>query len=463
MPRFAAARPRRAGEVFARAHHGENDEEDGPSSKKVKFDVRNPSALAPTANYDDDGEEDQVLQADVIGGTRVTKRNAVNIDGYDSDSENETFNARAEARDAKTSGENVKLDDAMDNYNTKNKPKVDDGEDDDDFDMFSGDVSDGENKGGGKGGISEKKKAKEVRFLQNIEGQETKSKSGGTIRLDDEEDSEDEDGIALAIEEEGVDDEVGLGGLKKHAPKIDAFNMRDEQEEGAFDESGNYIRKAADPEAVHDRWMDGVSKKAIKKAAEAHEKREAELKEQRREDNKILTSDLLKALIIRLEPRETALEALARLGKGHTKPKKIPKWKQKKQKADGDAGATDTQETEDPKQAKIREAINAITEAADKLLRRDNLTIYELERELLIREYQDEAGERWVEAPKEADVDPQERLWEFRWADGRDGGGTQGPFPGATMKAWQDGGFFGAGVEFRPLGETEWSRAASFA
>ena len=92
--RYAAARPKRAGEQFARTHHGEtSDGGDPSSSKKPKFDIRNPSALAPDAP-----EEDAVLEADVIGSGAGMKRGAVNIDGYDSDSDNEGFDARAEER-----------------------------------------------------------------------------------------------------------------------------------------------------------------------------------------------------------------------------------------------------------------------------------------------------------------------------------------------------------------------------
>jgi CD2 antigen cytoplasmic tail-binding protein 2 len=92
--RFSAARPKRAGEQFARTHHGEKDDGGPSSSKKPKFDIRNPSALAPDAP-----EEDAILEADVIGGGGAgTKRGAVNLDGYDSDSENEGFDKRAEER-----------------------------------------------------------------------------------------------------------------------------------------------------------------------------------------------------------------------------------------------------------------------------------------------------------------------------------------------------------------------------
>ncbi|KAK4250151.1 hypothetical protein C7999DRAFT_29400 [Corynascus novoguineensis] len=480
--RFSAARPKRAGEAFARIHHGEDREEEGPTSKKVKFDVRNPSALAPSAR-DEDDDNDDVLDADVIGTSgRATKRGAVNIDGYDSDSENETFQARAEARVRKgKQAEDVDLAEAMDNYDSKATGGDGGGNvEDDEVDMF-GDFDDGDDTLADHS--KTRKEDKQVRFLadQDIEGQEATSKSGGTVRIDDrpesedDDDDDDEEAIAAAIAEEGVDEEVGLGGLKKHAPKIDAFNMRAEQEEGAFDEAGNYIRKAADADAVHDRWLEGISKKEMKKAAAAHEKREAELRKQQRENDSLLTGDLFKALILRLEPGETALDALARLRRSQTKTKtkKIPKWKQKKAKAKsngddgGDAMDVDAEkEPEDPKQVKIRDTINAIADAADKLMQRDYPNIYDRERERLIREYRNETGEDWVEPPDEPEEgggSGEVKMWEFRWTDGRDGAAKQGPFDGPTMKAWQDAGYFGEGVEFRPAGEEgEWTRVVTF-
>src|SRR4051812_1666515 len=114
--RHSAARPKRAGENFARTHH--NDDE--TDTKRVKFDVRNPSTLAPDAR-----EDDAILDADVIGGSNATKRGAVSLDGYDSDSDNENFNARAGTR---KKGD-VNLLDQLDNYAAqaegKSNPKVD--------------------------------------------------------------------------------------------------------------------------------------------------------------------------------------------------------------------------------------------------------------------------------------------------------------------------------------------------
>ncbi|KAH6891127.1 hypothetical protein B0T10DRAFT_303601 [Thelonectria olida] len=466
--RHSAARPKRAGENFARTHH--NDDE--TDTKRVKFDVRNPSTLAPDAR-----EDDAILDADVIGGSNATKRGAVNLDGYDSDSDNENFNARAGAR---KKGD-VNFLDQLDNYaaDTEGKPntKVDEDEDEDD-DMFAADDDDAaEDKPAPEDGDFEQsgRKKKGVRFLDadQIVGQDQNSKTGSQIRLDDRGSSDDEEDVDLAIQEEGVDEEVGAGGLKRNAPKVEAFNLKQEMESGQFDQDGNYVRKAGDPDAVHDSWLAGVSKKDMKKAAAAHEKREEEARKQRMEDDEVLASDLLKSLILQLERAETPLEALARLGKSQPKTKKIPKWKLKKMNKGAEGMDVDAEANGDPEQKRVKDSINTITEAADKLLSRDYEEIYDQERELLVRAYRRETGEEWVEPePKGADANDKPdnavkagSMWEFRWTDGRDGGAKQGPFDGATMKAWQEAGYFTDGsVEFRAVEEgQEWtSQAGAF-
>ena len=475
--RFSAARPKRAGEAFARTHHHDADEA-GPS-KKPKFDIRNPSALAPDAP-----EEDAVLEADVIGSSGAgTKRGAVNLDGYDSDSDNEGFDARAEERAKSKKGKDVSLAEQLDGYGQEGNVTNGKNEEEEDADMFADldeDYVDGDE---GEVAVGKGKKGKAVRFLEEneIEGQVDGSKSGGHISanfaldpkgklssyaMDDQESSDDEDEAALAAEEEGVDEEVGAGGLKRNAPKVDAFNMKAEQEEGRFDEAGNFVRKAADPDAKHDMWLEGVSKKDMKKAAEAHEKREAERRQKRREDDAMLMPDILRTLIVRLEKGETVLEALVRLGKGQTKTKKVPKWKLKKQRkgSNEDMDVDEEKKAEDPAQVKIREAVDAITGAADQLLTRGETEIYEQEREMLIRKYKKETGEDWVEPPEEEVSEAEEaKMWEYRWIDGRDGAAKQGPYDGSTMVAWQDAGYFGEGVEFRKAGdEGPWSRVVDF-
>ncbi|KAE8381060.1 hypothetical protein BDV26DRAFT_256035 [Aspergillus bertholletiae] len=242
-------------------------------------------------------------------------------------------------------------------------------------------------------------------------------------------------------------------------------------EEGKFDDQGNYIRKAADPDAIYDSWLDGVSKKDIRRAKEAAEKREADRKEKDRMNDSVLTGDALKTLITHLDRGETILEALARLGKGAVKK---PRWQNKrnknKSKQNGDMAEEDTEMTEDdPKEAARKQAINAITGAADILMTRGQADIYDTERELLTRQYRRETGEDWVDPPsQESDTDPvgskqAPTMWEFRWSDARDGGIIHGPYDSATMESWKNAGYFGEGVEFRrTTDEGAWNSQASF-
>ncbi|KAJ5542414.1 hypothetical protein N7535_004834 [Penicillium sp. DV-2018c] len=434
-------RPKRTGEDFGNTHY--NDDEDS-EHKKPRFDLRNPSALAADAP-----EEDAVLDADEVGrrGQRI-RRKAVNLEGYESDSENEGFSAHTDRK-------------------SERKQAQQDADDDDMFAELQEDF--GAEEIDGDEAIHKNKKS--VRFLQNdeIEGQVDSSKGGGTVNIDPDIhqgqlEEEDESGSEVAEEErarvdEDLDEELGAGGKKKHAPLLDAFNMKAEQEEGRFDDQGNYIRKAMDPDAIYDTWLDDVSKKDIRKAKEAAEQREAERKEKARVDDSVLTADALKSIIVHLDRGETILEALARLGKGL---RRKPKWQNKKNKKKATEDVE--MEYEDPNEVARKKAIDSITGAADILMGRGQIDIYDTEREKLTRQYRSETGEDWIDPQSTGDVTEQDpEMWEYRWSDARDGGDPHGPYDSTMMDSWHKAGYFGEGVEFRRVGDAgPWSAAANF-
>ena len=461
------ARPKRAAEDFARTNHENADI--GQASKKPRFDLRNPSALAPDAP-----EDDETLDADVIGSRgQQVRRNAVNIDGYDSDSENEDLDGQAAAK-ARGKGGQSKDEETGDMF-ADLEEEFKDGND------SEGDVS---RKGLGK------KKA--VRFLEadEIEGQILSSRSGGHVSANFEangsangisnglekgrnnnEESEsssesDVDDETRAEAGEGIDEELGAGGKKTHAPKLDAFNMRSEQDEGKFDEQGNYVRKAADPDAVHDLWLEGLSKKDVRRAKEAADKREEERRRADVQKDSVLTSDALKTLIPLLERGETVLEALARLGRGKERKRR---WQMKnKNRKKQDSGMRDTEmEDEDLTEAKRKAVVESITESAELLLGRNQAEIYDAERELLVRQYRRETGEEWVDPPEQEVVEdtagPKPKMWKYRWSDARDGGEIHGPYDGSLMRQWKDANYFDDGVEFKRVDDPgEWSRVVNF-
>ena len=448
-----APRPKRGADEFARGHYKDSDN----ISKKPRFDVRNPSALLPDAP-----EEDIVLEADEIGKRgQKTKRSAVNIDGYESDSSNEGFDARADAkaREANkgTAGAGSKTEEQDDMFADLEDDFADGGADDD------------------KNG----KKAKNVKFVEvdDIEGQVDASKSGGHVsanfslngtgaRMERDDEVESSSESEVGDEERAgldgdMDAELGAGSKKRHAPKLDAFNLNAEKEEGGFDEQLNYVRKAADPDALHDTWLEGVSKKDMRRAREAQRQRDEERWQKDLQDDSLLTPDILKRLIPQLERSETVLEALARLGRG--KEKKKPKWQIKaKSKRSGNMDVDVARESEDPAETKRQNTIETITTAADLLLSRGHSDIYDTDRNLLRRMYERETGEDWVE-PVVTPEPERERRWEYRWSDARDGGGIHGPYDGPTMVAWRDAGYFGEGVEFRIVGgDEEWKAEIDF-
>jgi CD2 antigen cytoplasmic tail-binding protein 2 len=440
-------RPKRAGEDFARAHYDDAGEE-ASENKKPRFDLRNPSSLAADAQ-----EDDAILDADEIGrrGQQI-RRKAINLDGYDSDSDNEGFSGRGEEK-------------------SKRKQDKQNADDDDMFAELQEDF--GEEEVDGDEVLNKNKKS--VRFLRDdeIEGQVASSKGGGALNVDlskgadqmvdDNESSDSEVGEEeRARVDEEVDEELGAGAKKKHAPLLDAFNMQNEQEEGRFDDQGNFVRKAADADAKYDNWLDDVSKKDIRAAKAAADKRDAERKEKDRMDDSILTSDVLKTIITHLERGETTLEALARLGKGL---RRKPKWQNKKNKKKDTAEDTEMTD-ENPEEASRKQAIDAITGAADILMGRGQVDIYDTEREMLTRQYRNETGEQWVDPPswsRNGETDQGPAMWEYRWSDARDGGDAHGPYDSAMMDSWNSAGYFGEGVEFRRVGDTgSWSSSVSF-
>jgi CD2 antigen cytoplasmic tail-binding protein 2 len=426
------------------------------SSKKPRFDVRNPSTLAADAP-----EEDAILELDEIGGHKI-KRRGVEVDGYDSDSSTENFESRADAK--------AKLNKEIDT----SKPKSKDEEEDDMFaDLEEPDGDDDEEL------RAEGKKKKNVRFLEDkeIEGQILSSTSGGHVSSDfslhgkrskrqegeNSESSEDDDaGDELRdFVPRSIDPELGAGHKKSHAPRLEAFNMKAEQEEGRFDENGNYVRKARDPYAHHDTWLEGVTKKQMKKAKEMHDKQEEERKQKELEQDAIITGDVLAALIPKLDRGETPTEALAALQK-QRKPKPKPKWQRAKQR-NGDAMEIEENDeqkkADEEKEAKIKEKIEAITDAVTALINKGYNDIWDTERELLTRMYKRETGDEWVD-PKDDNID-EDAQWNFKWDGSTD---VHGPYDTAMMKAWADTGYFTAnGAEFQRVGEEDgWSRTADF-
>jgi CD2 antigen cytoplasmic tail-binding protein 2 len=262
---------------------------------------------------------------------KKNRRGAVNFDVYDSDDEEVGFDSDSEDESIKKKPEPV-------------VPK------DEDFDMFGAPVE-------GKG------KEKQANPNQVIEGQDFESRDRDSDDSDDVEDGQ------------------------KKEPKLTAFNMNQEMEEGHLDDKGNYILNKADPQAFHDQWMEGISRKDINSAKEAQERRERDeaLKEAERQSNLPQTEkDIYMALVEYLKPGQSVQEALTALA--NSLPKKLPAWKQKMLDKKNKNKKKETQpQLSEEEEASRRKKVEIITGLADQMMALGQFNIYQDTLEIMVR------------------------------------------------------------------------------
>lgn len=255
-------------------------------------------------------------------------------------------------------------------------------------------------------------------------------------------------------------------------PKIEAFNMKEELEEGGeIDESGNFIRKL-DPDRFHDSWLEGVSGRDIQAAREAHERKakQAQAEEQQAKASAMSETDIYVELVNIVKPTEAVIEAIQRLGggkKGGAKAKPKKKSWQKNTTEDGSAAAPESDED-----INRRKTIEKLTDLCDKMMAMGHFDIYQESYEHIVRKLRraDVIPDDWevgtpVLKPGEEAVGMLEDdpllstsvSWEYKWAnpsEGQDPDEIFGPFSGAEMKSWSEQGFFSQGILVRMVGDS---------
>lgn len=353
-------------------------------SKRARF------AAGPALVEDEDAsrfeaEVDAALDEDI--GKRGKR---VNVDGYESDSTDD--------------GEGVVY-----------SRRKDQDEDDDMFAAGGDDAPSTEGKGAGK---------KETKYLAmgEIEGQEFDAADGAEndIGSESSDEPEDEDDAIRRSKE-------GMG------YQLSKFNMKEEMEEGKFVDDGSFVR-SFDAHAVHDKWLEDVGEREMKKARRARRNAEKREKERIREEERSGVTTAIgegktrmeMELVGYLRPSESVVDALARLGK---------EKKKKEQKS------TAADKTSDVK-AKVSD-IDRITALASALLVHDT-EIYSTTFEALVRSIRRSGvvtGE-W---------NPPVTTYEYRWADNAGApdtkGAVYGPFSALEMQTWYDASFFGLSGE----------------
>ncbi|KAJ1987896.1 hypothetical protein H4R33_002666 [Dimargaris cristalligena] len=299
---------------------------------------------------------------------------------------------------------------------------------------------------------------------------------------------------------------------------IEAFNMDQEMAEGDFDSAGNYVRKARDPLAFHDQWLEagGVSRRDVMaqtQAAHAEQTRR-EQQEERRAAARIQAwpkAKIWRTLLDQMQPRETVLRTLARLGgkakEAQAQIKKNQKGRRKGLKgSDGvisgkipagttgtvgitgvDSVATDRsgvdpadpssqlllqQEQEqwerererEEEAAQTKRSIERVTELCDLMMARGDFQIYETTYEQIVRELRqrDMIPDDWIPGtplPSEstpagegtisspAPTQTQSGQWEYKYT-AETGAEVYGPFSWSEIQDWYRQGASNTSITF---------------
>lgn len=337
------------------------------------------------------------------------------LNGYDSDSEG--YGESDSEKEDKEPSEDEKKDEEK--------------EDDDDDDMFASDKE-------------ESKPAQSSGFdIDEFEREQGLGQYDKERVLEDEE-HVDEGQAGIDVQERQMNYHNNIEALDgvvekpKDDVQIEAFNLREEADQGILDKDLNYIPKNEDEE-TEEAWLADIKSSDIENAKKAQLKREAGFKTKTTRP----TGVLLSLVINLLEPSETPLEALARLSPKKKKGKRQPALEDEKLR---------------------KKKVYDITGACDELMNEKGIAqALEMSREELMRHYKQETGEEFVidrgikrkaDSLEEEPDDYGPKEWEFRW-NGEEQ--IHGPYSAYEMNYWKES-YFNEDVEVRKTGETTFSR-----
>jgi len=258
--------------------------------------------------------------------------------------------------------------------------------------------------------------------------------------------------------------------------QITPFNLKEEQEEGAFSKDGDFVWNKRDE--IKDAWLDDVDWVKVKEKSAAEVQKEEEDAEAEDEANSQYDEvTCYKQMVELMKPGESVAKALRRLGGGQKTQSASQRWKKKKK----------TDVVEDPAEKENKENMLKLTGMADEILTRSgNMEIYEetyegilfkvksvekkqTEKPTIPDNVDDDAaldmfadyldGEKKEDTETKSDSEAKkvvvlnEVSWEFKWK--AEDGELHGPHDSQKMLDWQESGYFDAGVLVRKVGTEE--------
>ncbi|EPY49199.1 GYF domain-containing protein [Schizosaccharomyces cryophilus OY26] len=219
-------------------------------------------------------------------------------------------------------------------------------------------------------------------------------------------------------------------------PKVIPFNLKEDMEEGDFDENGNFVRKSNDPSDQYDAWLNGdvCSKRSIAAAKraeltrkqQAHQKMLSDIEESKRLPFQTVP-EALSFLIIRMEPDENVLSFLQRQSVSNSAASRS-----KKHKKPSEHFSPERRSADEYRKRLIEIITGCITFLED---RTKFESLYSETKEALQRLFQRITHEAW----RPPAVDMEKPLFYFKWEGDEK---VYGPYSGSQMQAWDHLGYF---------------------
>eukprot|EP00968_Pinguiococcus_pyrenoidosus_P007064 scaffold464_cov244-Pinguiococcus_pyrenoidosus.AAC.11 len=231
---------------------------------------------------------------------------------------------------------------------------------------------------------------------------------GANVEDVNEDAFEDDDVQRLNGEIDGEEDAPQEDDVNDAGETMTAFNLREEREDGYFDENGNFVWKEEAEE--QDAWVASLTESAMEQAVgEASRRR----KRPRDESPVLGDEEALERLRRQLEPGETVKTALRRLG--------------------------EAKQADPAAKKRFDEAV----ECSNALLSSGYLEVYDADRTAVdkwLKKFEASAAPPVVtggEAPSS------NAFWEYKGADGA----VHGPYSSSQILAWRRQGFFTGEME----------------
>ncbi|XP_065834915.1 CD2 antigen cytoplasmic tail-binding protein 2-like [Oscarella lobularis] len=266
---------------------------------------------------------------------------------------------------------------------------------------------------------------KEKHSLDSDEEEDEGKESGRGVRLSDDE-IEGEEERTIDFNEGGV--------------RMTPFNLKEEMEEGYFDQSGHYIA-TKDSNQVDDNWLESVDWKQVHQKSTEKELDdlggdEDDDDDEGQEDVNVL--DVMKEMLELLRPGETVTKALRRLG-GSDKKKKKRNIRSKYSLEETDEDNCDGDDGD-------KVGLLKLTELADRLLGAGHQDVYAFSYEKIAYEVKSGGGKEMGGSD--------EVNWYYKW-ENTDEAKAYGPYSSTQMMEWVDQDFFKNGVWVRKATDAE--------